>query len=189
MKAYTDVATVENYLLTEVSSSFEPQVETWIDAMSIYADTLADRRLIAEAEETMKFDGTRTTEMKLPDFQTITALSIGGEAIAEENYFLYPPNKQTKNRIVLKSGHFPFDRQNISVTAKFGLFPADAIPNDIAWAVTVFVAGIINRANTSGKEVSSESIGRYSVSYRAEKGWDDYKRATEIIKGYRRITF
>jgi 5-enolpyruvylshikimate-3-phosphate synthase len=73
------------------------------------------------------------------------------------------------------------------VTAKWGF---GSVPADLSFAATVMVAGIINNQNsqdTDNKEVQSETIGRYSVTYKSGSTQaTDYVNAMNILKSYKR---
>lgn len=196
MKGYTDVTTIENYLLTIIDSSFVGQIEDWISAMEIYIDQQTHRNFIADTVATKrKYDGDNTGKLLIDDCVEVTEVKIGtddaltfGESGEDDDYFLYPLNSELINRIELAGGYFPrYPRQGIAVTGKWG-YSVD-VPADIKNACTVLVAGIINYSLTAEGEVKSMAIGRYNVTYKDEKQWQDFERLPEVFKSYVKYNF
>lgn len=189
-KQYTTVENIESYLLIEIEAAFEPEIVQWIEAISLYMDFLANRTLMAGAvDEIYKFDGIGGSQLSVADIQSITSVVVDGVTIATENYYLYPSNSTPKSRIVLQNTSFINGRQNISITGKFGQYADGALPADLTLAATILTAGVVNHGQAKGRKVQSETIGRYSVSYATEKGWNDYERAMHIVRSHRRFSF
>lgn len=65
----------------------------------------------------------------------------------------------------------------------------DAIPEDIKYAATILVSGIINYSLNSDGEVASMTVGRYSVSFKNDKQFNDKEQAIEILNSYKLFTF
>ena len=190
MKGYTNEQNIENYLLQDIDSSFSTQLNTWITAMEKYIDNLTGRNFVADAEgsETTKvYDGNNSAKMNIDDFLTITVLTIDEAAVTVDDWYLYPNNETAKYQIILKSNYFTAGLQNISITGRFGY--SAAVPEDVQFACTVLVAGILNYSNNSKGKVRSETIGSYSVSYATEKDWQDFKRAEGILAAYKNYSF
>jgi hypothetical protein len=75
--------------------------------------------------------------------------------------------------------------QNNRITAQWGY--SVAVPSDIAFAATVFVAGIINYRNEPSAK-QSEKIGNYAVTYgEGSSSWADYQSAMAILNKYAKI--
>jgi len=189
-KQYTTVENIESYLLIEIDDAFEPEVEQWIEAISLYMDSLANRTLMAGADDVAyKFDGIGGTQLSVADIQSITSVVVDGITIDSDDYYLYPANTAPKSRIVLENKNFLRGRQNVVITGKFGQYADGALPADLTLAATILTAGVVNHGQAKGRKVQSETIGRYSVSYATEKGWNDYERAMHIIRSHRRFSF
>lgn len=198
-KGYTDKTSIENYLLQTIDSSFNSQIDAWIQAVEAFIDKLTSRNFVADAsgsESTRLYDGNGGYEMEFDDFIVEGAtdlgkliLKIGDPAvtISNSNIYLEPANTDRKRKIILKENVFTAGRQVISLTARFGY--SAAVPADIKMAATILVAGITNYSNNTKGKVQSETIGRYSVSYKTDQGWNDYKSAIDIIKSYKKYTF
>lgn len=190
MKGYTNLTTIENYLLTIIDSSFVGQIEEWIADVEKYIDMKTGRNFIADTVATAKkYDGDNSRSILIDDCVEITEVKIGTDPAlsvavsGEEDYFLYPANDVPKTKIKLTGGIFPsWPMQCVSVKAKWG-FSVD-VPADIRQAATVLVAGIINYSLNADGEVKSMSIGRYTVTYKDEKQWQDFDRLEEVFKHY-----
>lgn len=196
MKGYTDVPTIENYLLTEIDSGFVGQIEDWIASMEKYIDNSTGRNFIADSVATVrKYDGDNTSKLLIEDCVDVTEVKINGgdplnfgESGEDDDYFLYPANDLPKNKIQLAGGLFPkYPFQGISVKGKWGF--SVEVPDDIKQVCTVLVAGIINYGNSAEGEVKSMAIGRYNVTYKDEKQWQDFERVKEILDYYKKYNF
>lgn len=184
-KGYTNILAIENYLLTDISDCFQDQVSEWIAQVEKYIENYTGRVFITETATARYYDGNGEIEMTFDDFTDLETLTIDGTEIESDEYYLYPANTVKKDTIVLEQTYFTKDNQNVVLTAKWGY--SDTVPHDIAFATTIFVAGIINFSNNAHGEVVSETVGQYSVTYNNSKEWSDYKRAVEILNHYRRI--
>jgi len=198
-KGYTNKATIENYLLQTIDATFNTQLDAWIESIETFIDKLSGRNFIADAagSETIKtYSGNGRFKMEFDDF-IITdetdlgnlVLTIGDPAVTIDNDELYlePVNNERKRIIILKSSQFILGRQLIKLTARFGY--SEAVPADVKLAATILVAGILNYSNNTKGKVQSETVGRYSVTYKNEKGFTDYRNAIAIIKSYKKYTF
>lgn len=189
---YTTEVDVEEYTLTTIDASFSARITQWISAMSKFADRKANRTLVTGTATTRKFDGSGTTEMLIDEVCGITAITIDGVDVLA-TALQYPANKTNKYKLSFDTDGFTKGRQNVEVTGKFAMHSATDdnavadVPDDIRWAVTVLVAGIVNNANRQEDAVKSEKIGQYQVTYNDPGQRKDFLTAMEIIKGYRRV--
>lgn len=182
---YTSQADIEDYLLIKIDPSFEPRVASWIKGVSRHIDRATNRTFGDSVEETRYFDGSGTATLLVDDLLSVEAVEIDGVEV--EDYFLYPANRLPKTQLKLDGALFSRGRQNVKVTADWGY--SDEVPEDIRFAATVFVAGIVNVGNTEDREVESESIGRFTVKYRTKKQMDDFRMAKETLSAYRKRRF
>lgn len=184
MNPYTDKATVENYLNADIDEVLDAQLEEWIDAMSRYADTYCSQTLVSEDETSKKYDGNGRSTLIIDDVLEISAVTVDGTAVTPVQY---PSNRARKNQLTLASGTFPRGLQNIEVTGIHARFAE--LPNDLKYAVTVLVAGILLDVENPNKSaaVKSEKVGEYQVTYMDEKQRADYNKAMEILTGYRPV--
>ena len=190
-KGYTTKTALENYILQNIDASFDSQITSWIEAIEAFIDIQTGRNFIADSEASERvFDGRGGLELTIDDTIEITKLEIGETnpvEISSDDYRLYPSNILPKNVIQLKNVFFTKGFQNITVTAKWGY--SATVPSDIKLAATVLLSGITNFSNNAKGKVQSESMGRYSVSYKDEAGWQEYRRILTILKGYKKFNF
>lgn len=193
MADYTTIAKVEAYTLQDITASFEDEVGVWIKGMSRFADGYCNRKLVADGSDTVKYyDGENKGFVAIDDCQSITTVELGdmyGDNLsAVSNYITYPRIAPYR-AIILKSGVFTAGWQNVKVTGDWGYLAND--DNDrieqLSWAVTVLVGGIINAQNPNAQAKQSERIGNYQVTYTTEKGMTDYKNAMATLDSFKRL--
>ena len=188
MKGYTNKNEIENYLLIDIDASFNAQVTRWIEDVEKYIDQQTGRNFIADAVATVKkYDGDNSRVLLIDDCVAVTEVKIDTQTplIADDEYFLYPANDLPKTKIRLATGYFPsWPFQNVSVKAKWG-FSVD-VPADIRSAATILAAGIINYSLNAEGEIKSMSIGRYTVTYKDEKQWQDFDRLKDVFQAYKK---
>jgi hypothetical protein len=199
-KGYTTRQQIENYLLITIDPTFYAQVNSWIEQMEKYIDQLTGRNFVADAVATERlFDGNNANIFPLDDCISITkveqgdgsisvASSIWTALIKDEDYMEYPANHTADglpiSEIRYLGGVFYRGFQNIKVKAKWGY--SVAAPTDIITVATILVAGIINYSLNAEGEVKSMSIGRYTVTYKDEKSWQDFDRIKGILEYYKK---
>lgn len=190
MKGYTTKTAIENYTLQDIDSSFDSQIEEWIESVEEFIDQYTGKNFVVDAEaedEARVFDGDNETTLFIDPAISISKIEIDDEEVDEEDYFLYPANKTPKTKIVLEGQFFTKGKQNITITGRWGY--SESVPKDIKLAATILVAGIISYADDTKGKVRSESIGRYSVSYDTDKGWNDFQKVMSILDFYRDLNF
>jgi hypothetical protein len=181
---YTDKSAVQSYLLTNIDISFDAQLTAWITAMSRFMDKYTGRTLVEETATTRTYDGNGLDDLKIDDVNDLGAVTVDGVTITA---YAYPSNSVRKYLLKRYGDTFTVGMQNVSVTGKFGYFTA--LPEDIKYACTVLVAGIVNQSNKQTDGVRSEKVGEYQVTYKDEKERADYARAMQILDGYKVIAF
>lgn len=191
-KGYTTKLAVENYLLTDIDPSFDEQIDEWISAVETYIEHETGREFgIAEdpadpTDHVYDGDGTDTLTIDPADAVESIKLSPTGAAIAADQYYLYPANKTPKTKIKMRGMVFPKGNQNIVVNANYGLAQ---VPADIKFAATILVAGIVNNSASTDGEVSSYSIGPYSVTFKDEQQLKDFTKVSDILAYNKKYTF
>lgn len=197
---YTTIAKVEAYLLQEISSEFESNVERWILGVSRLMDDLANRKLVAdsydsdEAFEMQYFDVTKYGYLTIPDCVEIEQVELksGDSWDVISTYEAYPTLAPFRKVVY----GFPVGMQNVRIRARWGYM--DEITTDLEWAASVIVAGIcIANQAVAGRNpgpVSKEKIGNYEVTYGGgsdnkgkASGFSDLEEAKSIIANYRKI--
>jgi len=182
---------VENYLLTAIDPSFDTQFNLWVLAMEEYINSMANRVVIGEdAEAEYTYSGNGSSTIFLDDFRTISTITVDGSEIDASGYVAKPFNRGYVNQLTLNNGGrwSTYKQGNIKVTGKRGMYASSTVPQDLRFALVVLVAGIVQTSSNENKEIQSETIGRYSVSYKTDTQKVDYKNALEIIKSYRRYS-
>jgi hypothetical protein len=195
---YCSLEDVENYIGKNVASNFQPQIEKWIESISLTMNNMANRKLVCDEMgsgdeyETRYYDGNGNSYLLIGDCHSVQEVVVSDtfgdntETIDTIDYVLVPkiaPHRAISFRNIIT----PIGQQNVSITGNFGLFTT--IPEDIRFACAVFVAGIIGANSPMAKDKGSESIGSYSVSYGSEKAKEDYITARNIVLSYRKQTF
>ena len=181
----TTVTKIENYLLTDIDLSFHSQIEEWISVVEKDIENYTKRKF-TPVTETRLFDGNGRTAIRIDDALSITKVEVSrdyyGNSFEElSDYLLFPNNTLPKTEIHLEKSWFNKGLQNVRITGVWG-YSAD-VPEDIQFAATVLVAGIINNQKENHKK-ASESIGDYKVVYGDNKQEKDYQRAMAILDSY-----
>jgi hypothetical protein len=187
-RRYCTKTDVENYTLQTIDPTFDTQIDAWIEAVTQYIEGVTGRVFIADAEASARlYDGDGTDTLLIDDCIEVDTLTVEETEVAEEDYWVGPANETRKYEIILKDGWFDIGTQNVEVEATWGY--SEEVPADIKLAATILVAGITAHADQTGKEVRSETIGSYSVSYADKRGWEDFERVKEILTSYQKHTF
>lgn len=181
---YTSEALIEKYLVITIDASYAAQVALWVTAMSRFMDKKANTILVEDTETTRKYDGDGRNTLLIDPCHTITAVeSPNGTSITPLEY---PANEDSKTSLVLDGSCFTQGLQNVEVTGKFGRF-ADIVPTDIEYACTVLASAIVYNSMNQKDDITSETVGKYSVSFKGARERADYKQALDIISSYKRI--
>lgn len=200
-KGYATIQQIENYLLDTIRADFQPQVLEWIAMMEKYIENYTGRVFIADDTASIRKYETKdrptntignylaeAQSLYIDECVSIDELTIDGEVIDTGDYITYPANKLPITRIKLldDSGlFFTQGEQNIEVEASWGY--SVLCPDDISFATSILVAGIINYSGDMEGEVKSETIGTYAVTYKDDKDWQDFTRAKQILDYYKKV--
>lgn len=191
VKGYTSKQALENYTLQTIDTSFDTQINSWIESIEGFIGRYTGRIFIADTTASEKtYDGEGGSEQKFDEFISLTKVEIGEDTkteITSDNYRIYPNNEERKNKIQLKENYFTKGYQNVTITAKWGY--SIACPAELTLAATTLLAGVINYSNNAKGKIRSESIGRYTVAYTDDQGWQDFKRAMMILDSYKKFHF
>jgi hypothetical protein len=174
-KGYTDKTTIENYLIQTIDTSFDSQIDAWIEAAENFIDQDTSQIFIKKTA-TRYFDGNGQRELVIDSFRSITSLDIlevDGTTLLSltegpaDDFLSFPYNEDTKYKLILTNtsqiGAFLSGHRRIKIVADWG--EASTVPADIKLACTLLVADLIRRSQRGGGTISSESLGDYSVSY------------------------
>ena len=187
MRLYTTKEEVLNYVLLDVSEGFESQIDKWIEQMSKYVETKTQRVFETESSDVFEerlYDGNAKQKLLVDDFIELDKVDIVDHA-DDIDVKLYPANSLPKFQIYYEKG-FPKRNQNVKVSAKWGY--SEEPPEDIRFATTVLVAGIILGQSKTENAIVREKIGNYEVQYRNEKELQDFNIAKSTLSFYRKIS-
>lgn len=179
---YTDKTEVEKYLIKNIDTSYNDQVDMWITAMSRYIDRFCNRPIWREEEEAFKYDGDGSKILLISDCID-PLVEVDG---VEVDVIGYPANKEYTSRIVRADGYcWPKGMQNITVTGLQCMHLY--LPDDVKFACTVLVGGIVRDQLFGEKSGTTEKIDGYSIAYTSERDKSDIETAKKVLGGYRRI--
>lgn len=193
---------IENYLLLTIEASYQEQVENWIASIEKFIDQLTGRNFVADSATSARvFDGNGRTDLLIDDCVAITKVEAGNDecgdsftevlAAGSGRYLALPNNYASLGvpirKLHLLSGYWLKGLQNARITAKWGY--STVVPDDIKFAVTVIVAGLCCNLGqlVTSRNVQSERIGEYSVSYANDANWQDFARAKQILESYKKF--
>jgi len=195
---YTSKQNLQNFLVLNISSDLDDQINEWIDAAEAWINKYCGREFEQESATSKLYDGDGTKELLVDDVLTVTRI----ETLDEERnvndtldntdyYWLYPANETPKWKIVIDSRNapiavFPRGRQNIRVVGTFGY--SVSVPADVELAATKIVAAIIRESVTDVTGlIKSESLGDYSVTFADIDKIADRTGVKDILRHYRRM--
>lgn len=199
-KGYTTEEIVENYVLQDIDESFSTQIDSWIEGVENHIDLITGRNFIADSEASARvYDGDGEHTLLIDDCISIATVEVGEDdyggtfteidSTGSNRYFTEPANAsalgQPVHAVILQHRPWTNGKQNNRITAKWGY--SESVPADIQFAATVLVAGIINAQRKDTKEIASERIGNYSVTYGSDKEKNDFLQAKEILERYTKI--
>ena len=198
---YASITQVKNYILRDITSAFEATVTEFIGMAGKYIDNICNRSfdVVGSTPATKYYDGNDSDSLEIDDLHSLTALTVFDVGFDVSSLALYPANETPKTLIKIKSTYAPqsassrqpvflFDRgeQNIAVTGIWGY--GTEVPKDITLACLKIVAAIIkeNFGQGDANEITSESIGDYSVNYEKVSEIAGALQVDELLKPYRR---
>lgn len=179
-KMYTDIEAVEAYTGRTITDTAE--VERYIVAMTQAIDGFCNRVIFDDEVSTFTYDGDNTDLLIIKDVCNITEVTVDG--ISRE-FVKYPQNKPYASRLKLDGYRFTTGLQNVAVTGIHAM--SDVLPEDVKFACTVLVAGILNNKDTQGKVGTTERMGAYSITYKEESQKTDFATAKASLSAYKRI--
>lgn len=137
-----------------------------------------------DVSATRYYDGNGATRLEVDDIRALTSLVVDGVALVENtDFFLYPLNETVKEWIELiqpetrlatnsridSTSPYIFDegQRSVTIVGKFGYSTDATAPDLIKVCALKIVSGFIkeNIGDSDLKEITSESLGDYSVSF------------------------
>lgn len=183
-----------------VTDDFVVEMEAaWVDGHAYAVNDLASMEgrnykcihahTSAEATNEPGHGSAWETEWELAE--DVKAEMVDSDPFEQDDMIFSPENAMQIGKpytgIRLIGSVFYKGEQNVSVKARWGY--SIEPPVDIRTVATVLVSGIINYSWQSEGEVESMTIGRYSVTYKDEKQWQDFERVEPILASYRKYNF
>lgn len=192
MASYTSKSNIEEFLDTSIPATLNSFIDSMIEAAELWINAFTGRNWLSTTEDRY-FDGNGEREIYIDEFNAINSLQIldsDGDVdyTLTENvdYRVAPYNKDAKTRLEMlpasSAGAFIRGRKRLKVNADWGL---TTIPKDIELATTMLVADIYNKRSSSGKDVISESLGDYSVSYKDIQDSSENIGVSNILKHHK----
>lgn len=192
---YTNRLSIENYLLTSIAEAFDSQIDDWIFSMETYIEGITGRKFLADTVASRRsFNSEGDYDVLIDDCVDVTKVETGTDLedlteVEADEYYTGPANaidnREPITSVEMIVGNFPCARRSVHVTARWGY--SDIVPDDIKLATTILVAGIINYSNKADGEIKTMSIGRYSVTYKDDKGWEDMENVRRILDRYKKL--
>lgn len=164
-KNYTTKANIEAYLGETISND----ITTYIISAQSYIDKYTNRDFKVGTAGTVRYyDGNGTRDLIIDPAIAITKVEISTDEgltfTQETNYIKQPINELPIIKITLRDNFFPNSIMSVKITGTFGW--SASVPEDITYCATL-LASIMYKGN-SPKNITSESIGDYSISYDAD---------------------
>ena len=214
MSAYITKTEIEQYLGVTIDATLQTFMDTIIAMTQEYIEAfcgggIIEKRVFNDADTTVTryYDGRGMTKLKIDDLRSVTSLSADDVAlVANTDYYLYPLNAvadgkpyewieliqpetrigvNTNSRIESTSPYVFMNKQkNVIVVGKFGY--STTPPSAVKLAALRLVGEVIkeNIGDNDLKNVTSESLGDYSVSYQDIKDAAISQKVGEILYPY-----
>jgi hypothetical protein len=200
--AYTTRQKVEQYLNADLSA-VSSEVGNWITAAEkiinaylgySFASSNSDKYydLREDIIFTDRFTGTPTVVIYNSDgsiYKTLTE-GLGNDFTCQpynEGYFdriVFLKNPLMFENLIMDEGDNEVTYKQVKVTANFGA--GATVPEDIALACTMIVAGIAEK-RLKGGNPSSESLGDYSITYKSIEGSSEFSSIKAILDSYKQM--
>jgi hypothetical protein len=197
-------ADVQNYMGILIDSSLDGFVDTLIGSAQSFIEEYTDREFsVDDVDTTNYYDGNGLTTLNIDDLRTPTSVVVDGVALTlNDDYFLLPYKDTVKTQIRLSqpatrlnsnsrissSSPYIFEegQRNIVITGKFGY--SVTAPDPIKTAGLAIVSAYLkqNISDKDVKEINSESLGDYSVTYSKVSEVADKPSITSILDLYKR---
>lgn len=189
--AYITEGDLENFILQDIDSTFSTWISGIIDTVEAYIDNYCGTDFQNSTAGDKYYDGSGSNEIIIDPVQSISAvvfLNVNGNVdstLGTGDWNLYPLNDSSKYILRLSPGgsygSFPSHGRAIKITGVFGSATA---PLPVKMAGIKLAAKLINEGLRGG-QVSSETLGSYSVSYEKVDEVTDSMGIKEILNQYR----
>lgn len=186
--SYTTQDRVEAYLGRQLTENeivlLDELIESTSDYISVYCNRVwssLDEDDDEDLEATVRyFDGNGRRELYVDDFINLEYVKADATFNQADDWALYPQNKNPKQSIRLKNGHFPLGVENVEISAIWG---AGDPPKGVIQVCTALVG---NHLTSVGEATfKKESIEGYSYELASVGVADDtLKKTLDIYKKY-----
>lgn len=197
---------LEQYTGLSIDDGLETFFETVVGGVAKYIKNVTGRNFEIpdpDSDQTRYYNGNGGIRISIDDLRELTSLVVDDVELEENvDFYLYPLNAEAEgkpyeyielvqpstrlnvnSRISSTAPYIFTDAQrNVVVTGKFGFTP----PDDIKLVAMKICAGIIkeNIADADVREVTSESLGEYNVSYTKISEVAGAVEADSMLKNY-----
>jgi len=195
---YTTKEKIENYLMTNIDSSFDTQITNWISAAQLYINNYVGKSDgFEETVESIKYyDGNGERELDIDECIEITSIEIlesNGTDVEytlsegqENDYITWPYNELPIYRLrltnVAEVGSFNKGKKRIKITAKWG--HSSTVPKDVELVATILTSSAIEPGLKGGK-IKSEKLGDYSVAFEMMEDSPNILSTLRILDHYK----
>lgn len=207
--AYVTKTQVKKYLGINWTSGLDTFIDSLIAGAEKYIEKTTGRIFEApdpDSDVTRYYNGNDDTTLNIHDLRSLTSVTVDGVALTvNTDFFLYPLNAVSDNepytkieliqpetrllnsnpRVVRGTPYvFIQAQRNVVIVGKWG-YSATA-PEDIQIATMKLVGAVIkeNIGDKDLREVTSESIGEYNVTYSALKNIANAIGVDALLQGY-----
>jgi hypothetical protein len=215
MATYIDEATLKSYSGIDYAAALSAYVLVIIDSVTKYIENECGEPVFGarvflkpdtDTSSARKFDGNGSGEIAVGDLVSVDSVTLDGIALVkDEDYLLYPLNAaalgrpyeqiqliQPESRAAFNSRAavasryvFTEGQGNVVVTGKWRF--SDAVPSDIKLAALKLAGAVLKERNDAAhKDIASETIGDYSVSYERLSQVAHSLGVSQILASYKR---
>ena len=187
--SYITKSEVEQYTGLTIDSALDGFITTLIAYATKYIEKYTGRVFEApdpDSDVTRYYSGGGTSKLSIDDLRELTTLEVDDEELdINDDFQVFPLNYEadgepitridliqpetrinSNSRVVASSPYiFEIAQRNIAITGKWGY--SETPPEDIKVAALRLVGAVIkeNIGDNDVKEMTSESVGEYSVSF------------------------
>jgi hypothetical protein len=159
----TSLSTVQQYLGLSSTTDDELLTELVARASDGVRSYCGRDFALADCHEYHDGDGGDTVLLEQRPVAEVFALSQDGAGIAAEEFAVYPE----AGIVRLKWGVFGRGARNVYVGYRAGY---ESIPGDVEQAAIEWTAGLYRARGAGGRQVTSERVGDYAVTYDGGEG-------------------
>lgn len=193
--SYITESDLENFIIQDIDSSYSAWIASVIAYIEDYIEQYTGLVFDNSASATQYFDGIGGDILTIGEYQSLTSVqtldssgNVMETLVDGTDYVGYPYNDATKNSLKLLTGGqrscWPEWDRSVKITGVFGY---TTVPGPVKVAAVKLAAKVINEG-LKGGQVSQESLGSYSVTYRELDESVDSLGIKEILNQYRRMT-